>query len=181
MEKTEPTLWSALSEFQQECPVIEKSTQAFKYKYANLASIMQTIHPLLKRHGLVLAQPINGRIIKTILTHIPTGEQLISETEIPVADQNLAGMNQYQTDGSAISYYRRYSLSMLCLITDKDTDAGGASSNQPTDKRRRVKVGTSLFKNAVKGVEDGNDRDELSKHFIVDDETWQEILKAAQS
>jgi hypothetical protein len=35
-------------------------------------------------------------------------------------------MNEYQSFGSAISYYRRYSLtSCLGLVSDKDTDAAG--------------------------------------------------------
>ena len=36
-------------------------------------------------------------------------------------------MNEYQSYGSGVTYYRRYALSsMLGLVTDKDTDAAGA-------------------------------------------------------
>jgi hypothetical protein len=37
-------------------------------------------------------------------------------------------MNEYQSYGSGVTYFRRYALSsMLGLVTDKDTDAAGSS------------------------------------------------------
>lgn len=128
MEKkttTKQTIWSALSAFQQDCPVIGKSTSGYNYKYADLPTIMGVINPILAKHGLVLAQPIQGAKIQTILTHIKSGEQLISEADIPQGVV-LNKMNQFQIDGSAITYYRRYALSsMLGIVTDEDTDASG--------------------------------------------------------
>jgi len=47
MEKktTKATLWSALSDFQEECPAINKGAKGYGYKYADLPSIMEVINP----------------------------------------------------------------------------------------------------------------------------------------
>jgi hypothetical protein len=125
-------LFKALSGFQQEVPVILKDTQAYGYKYADLPEIFKVINPLLKKHGIGFAQPIEGNSIKTIIFHIESGETLESTTEIPQNVQ-LKGMNDFQVLGSAITYIRRYALSsILGLITDKDTDASGEQVKEPT-------------------------------------------------
>lgn len=118
-------LFKALANFQQECPIILKDTQAVGYKYADLPAIFPVINPILKKNGLGFTQLINGMSIKTIIFHIESGEQLESSTDIPQGVQ-LKGMNDFQVLGSAITYIRRYALSSaLGLVTDKDTDASG--------------------------------------------------------
>ena len=52
----------AISEFQQEVPVIHKDTQGFGYTYADLPKIFEVINPLLKKHGLGFTQPLEGNI-----------------------------------------------------------------------------------------------------------------------
>lgn len=116
-------IFKALAKFQQECPVIIKSTPGFGYNYADLPAIYFIIMPLLKGNGLGFTQLLEGEGIVTILFHVESGEELRSTTIIPQNIQ-LAKMNTYQVMGSAYSYYRRYALSsMLGIITDKDTDA----------------------------------------------------------
>tara|TARA_R110000824_G_scaffold167421_1_gene344392 strand:- start:517 stop:1086 length:570 start_codon:yes stop_codon:yes gene_type:complete len=130
-------LFKALAAFQQECPIIHKGTQGYGYSYADLPTILKTINPLLAKHGLGFTQPVDLDTIQTIIFHVESGEQLTSSTLMP-SDVELKGMNQFQVDGSKISYYRRYSLSsILGLVTDKDTDGGGAPTKA---KPKKVKV-----------------------------------------
>jgi hypothetical protein len=122
-------LMKALGDFQQECPVIHKDTIGHKYTYADLPKIYSVINPLLKKHGLVVSQPLQDNTIKTILYHVPSEEFLESSTPIPYV-QLLGGMNEYQAYGSGVTYFRRYALSsMLGLVTDKDTDASGEQAS----------------------------------------------------
>lgn len=115
----------SLAAFQQECPVIHKATKGYGYSYSDLPTIFAVINPLLKKHDLGFTQLIEGNTIKTILFHIETEQNFISETAIP-QDVSLKGMNQFQVLGSAVTYLRRYALSsMLGIVTDKDTDAAG--------------------------------------------------------
>ena len=118
-------LFKALADFQQECPVIHKDSQAHKYTYADIPKIYEVINPLLKKHSLGFTQPLQDGGIRTIVFHIPSGETLESFTPIPLVSMN--GMNDYQAYGSGITYFRRYAISsILGLVTDKDTDAQGS-------------------------------------------------------
>ena len=119
-------LIKALSEFQNECPIIHKDTKGHNYTYADLPQIFSVINPLLKKHKLCFTQLLENDGIRTILFHVESGEQLESFTTIPLV--KLGAMNEYQSYGSGVTYFRRYALSaMLGLVTDKDTDAVGAS------------------------------------------------------
>lgn len=185
MEKktTKATLWSALSDFQEECPAINKGAKGYGYKYADLPSIMEVINPLLKKHKLVISQPLDGRAIITKLVHIPTGECIESRIEIPEGVM-LKGMNQYQSDGSAITYYRRYSLSVLGIVTDEDNDAAGKQvTKQPTIavKRNITKSSKAAFQRCVERYKEGWDRDEMEKYVGISDEIWEEIVKASNA
>ena len=118
-------LYKSLAQFNEEVPVIHQDTKGFNYTYANLSAIFKVIKPLLKKHGLSFTQLLNGDSLKTIIFHVESGETLESEVNIP-QDVTLNKMNTFQIIGSAITYYRRYSLSAaLGLITDKDIDACG--------------------------------------------------------
>lgn len=117
-------LYKAIAEFQQECPVIHKGTNGHNYTYADLPAIFKVIMPLLKKHKLGFVQPLQDDKLQTIVFHTETGETITSEVTIPQVV--LRGMNEYQSLGSAISYFRRYALcSILTIIADKDTDAAG--------------------------------------------------------
>jgi hypothetical protein len=119
-------LIKALSDFQNDCPIIHKDTKGHNYTYADLPQIFSVINPLLKKHKLCFTQLLQDNGIRTILFHVESGEQLESFTTIPTV--KLGAMNEFQSYGSAVTYYRRYCLSsMLALVTDKDTDAAGSS------------------------------------------------------
>ena len=96
-------IFKAISEFQQEVPVIHKDTQGFGYTYADLPKIFEVINPLLKKHGLGFTQPLEGKSIRTIIFHIESGETLESVIDIP-QEVDLKGMNDFQVLGSAITY-----------------------------------------------------------------------------
>jgi hypothetical protein len=118
-------LIKALSDFQNDCPIIHKDTKGHNYTYADLPQIFSVINPLLKKHKLCFTQLLQDNGIKTILFHVESGEQIESHTPIPLV--KLGAMNEYQSYGSGVTYYRRYALSsMLGIVTDKDTDAAGA-------------------------------------------------------
>lgn len=142
-------LFKALADFQYECPTILKNTQGYGYVFADLPKIFEVINPLMQKHGLGFTQLLNGNEIVTIIFHSESGEKLESTTPIPLVQ--LKGMNDYQSFGSGITYFRRYCLSaMLGLVTDKDTDAGGEQTGKKlptlTDER---------FQNALQSIADG--------------------------
>ena len=116
-----------LSAFQNECPIIHKDTKGHNYTYADLPQIFSTINPLMKKHGLCFSQLLENDGLRTILFHVESGESLESFTPIPKI--KLGAMNEYQSFGSGVTYYRRYAISsMLGLVTDKDIDAAGVQA-----------------------------------------------------
>jgi hypothetical protein len=143
-------LFKALANFQQEVPVIHEDTRGYGYTYSSLNTIFKTINPLLQKHGLGFTQVIDGTTIKTTVFHSETGEHIISSADIP-QDVVLKGMNTFQVMGSAITYYRRYTLStMLGLVTDKDADASGEQV-----KSKPVLSDEDMIERMIKGVQNG--------------------------
>jgi hypothetical protein len=158
-------LFKALAAFQQEVPVIHKGTQGFGYSYADLPAIFDKINPLLKKHGLGFTQMLDTKegidYIVTLIFHVESGENLESKVAIPHV--TLKGMNDFQSFGSGVTYYRRYALSSsLGLVTDKDTDASGEQVKKlPTIDAKR-------FQKAVEAIQSGNyTREELESKFTL--------------
>ena len=139
-------LIKSLAEFQNECPIIHKDTKGHNYTYADLPQIFSVINPLLKKHKLCFTQLLENNGIRTILFHVESGEQLESFTSIPTV--KLGAMNEFQSIGAGISYFRRYSISsLLGLVTDKDTDASGSS--MPIAKRYPEKNGSTDWESII--------------------------------
>ena len=160
-------LFKSLAEFQQEVPTIHKATQGYGYTYADLPKIFEVINPLLKKHGLGFTQLINGTELITIVFHVETGETIESKTAIPQGVQ-LKGMNDFQVLGSAISYLRRYCISsILGIVSDKDTDAGGEQIKvEAKNESKKVAIDDKRLAKALKAITEGEyTTEELLKTF----------------
>jgi hypothetical protein len=136
-------LYKALAGFQQEVPVILKETKGYGYEYADWASILKEVNPLMAKYGLGFYQALNGndtsQWVYTVVFHVESGEKIESSTFIPKTVQ-LKGMNDFQVLGSACTYLKRYALSsILGLVTDKDTDASGEQVEKKTVEKYLVK------------------------------------------
>ena len=157
-------LFKALSNFQSECPVIHQDTKGFNYTYADLSKIHSIINPILRKHGLCITQPLEKKGIRTILYHIESGESLESYITIPRVE--LKGQNDYQSYGSGITYFKRYSISaMLSIITDKDLDACGVQEQpkslqiwkQEIDKCKSVDELNIYYANSQQSINNNKD------------------------
>lgn len=117
-------LSSALLKFQSEIkPVIkDASNPYFKSKYADLASILETIRAPLAKEGLSFVQfPSGDGGLTTLLMHT-SGEWIEETFSMRAVD------SKPQTYGSMITYMRRYALaSILGLSTEEDDDGNAAS------------------------------------------------------
>ena len=156
-------LFKALAAFQQEVKPIFKGTKGYGYSYADLPTIFDKINPLLQKHGLGFTQLINtheeDNYLNTIIFHVESGETLESNTLIPQV--NLKNMNDYQSFGSGVSYFRRYCISScLGLVTDKDTDAAG----EQVKVVKKEKLNTKRFADALIEVQEGK----ITKDKLID-------------
>ena len=118
------TLQTQLLEFQKKVNVIKRDAKNphFKYTYASLTQIISEVKPLLSECGIVLTQPLINGNVSTFLTY--GSEVLESSIPLPVGLQP-------QPLGSAITYFRRYTLASLLALEIDDDDANEASK-QPT-------------------------------------------------
>jgi len=163
-------IYKSLASFQQECQVIHKGTKGYGYSYADLPSILSVINPLLKKHKLGFTQLLDGTELRTILFHVSSGDTIESCVAIPQGVQ-LKGMNDFQVFGSAVSYFRRYSLSsILGIVSDKDLDAAGeqvnSKKNQPNIKFEKGSLTDLQFARAVETIKEGKySKEQLLKTF----------------
>ena len=104
----------------------------FKSNYATLQSVVDTIKPILAKHGLGYTQTFHehtgGIAVETVILH-ESGQQISNGVlRVPATKQDAQGY------GSAITYARRYSLQTAVGIAPEDDDDGNAAcapSNAP--------------------------------------------------
>jgi hypothetical protein len=117
----------ALVKVQSDLENLTKDTQAFKYKYVKLDKLVDAVKEPLNKNGIFFTQmPLgNGSEVGVRTTFYHTsGEWIATQMLSPIAE--LQGQNMYQSQGSAITYFRRYQLAaMLGLCDIDDTDAQG--------------------------------------------------------
>ena len=131
MQKSESiaALAAALAKAQGEMENASKNSQNphFRSKYADLAEIINTVRPVLAKHGLSVTQfpSFDGTLahVETIIAH-QSGEWMSGTTSSPVQKADPQGI------GSATTYLRRYSLAAVCNLAQEDDDAN-ASSKAP--------------------------------------------------
>lgn len=131
----EKTFESRLLQFQTQIGIIKKDSKNphFKNTYASLEQILSEVKPILTDCGLILLQPINDKGVCTVITMENGTETDFVESYIPLPT-NLAP----QPLGSAITYYRRYTLSSLLALEIDDDDA--QSTNKPVVQTLAEKV-----------------------------------------
>ena len=125
------TLTDKLLEFQKQISVIKKDAKNphFKNTYATLKQVLSEVKPVLNEVGLLITQPIDERGIGTVITD---GKDSISSfIPIPVglAPQPL---------GSAISYFRRYTICSLLALEIDDDDAHMTTTSKPIATKENI-------------------------------------------
>ena len=93
----------------------------FKNTYADLNALIEAVEPILLEKGLVMLQPITGGEVKTIIVDVESGEQIESAMILPA-------ILDPQKIGSAITYFRRYTLQSLMSLQAVDDDGQAAST-----------------------------------------------------
>ena len=112
------TINTKLLEFQKKIGIIKKDSKNphFKNTYASLTQILSEVKPLLTECGLILIQPISLEGVGTTIIDFETGEKIETVISLPT---NLSP----QQLGSAITYFRRYTLASLLSLEIDDDDA----------------------------------------------------------
>lgn len=201
-------IFTQLIAAQKEFPRIaqDQKAQAFGkgsgYKYANISSCLDTILPILNRHGLAVVQKTtteSGRVGIETLLYSEEGESLSSGVFYVTTE----GLQQkgVQAFGSAVTYARRYSLvSFLGLSYGEDDDDGRAASEdaykgqrkpQPAPKQPPEKPDPNRYVNLVNQAKqvcmDGLDAYKVffgkltadEKHYLIDSKIHDQLKQEA--
>ena len=123
MTNKKESIYNKLYKVQREIGAISKdSTNPFyKSKYFDINSLIKQVTPILEKHKLLLLQPIKNGEQHSIIYDIDNGDSVESSLSLPT---NLDA----QKIGSAITYYRRYTLQSLLGLQAEDDDGNNASS-----------------------------------------------------
>lgn len=132
-------IYRKLIEVQREMKVLVKdeTNPFFNSKYADINKIIETVKPIMDKHGIIVMQPLtylNGcgdtvPAITTKLIDADTGECIESTTPIPFTSAKA------QDWGSAFTYWRRYSLQAMLLLQAEDDDGNTASGKKSAPRK----------------------------------------------
>ncbi len=115
-------IYQKLFEAKKEIGKISKDSTNpfFKSKYFDINALLEHVEPILQKHNLLLLQPIEDRKVITTILDIDSEKMVSSGLDLP-------DITDPQKLGSAITYYRRYTLQSLLGLQAEDDDANLAS------------------------------------------------------
>ena len=129
----------------------------FKNTYADLNALIEAVEPILLEKGLVLLQPIKEGKVFTIITSIIDSYSVESYIDLP---NNL---NPQQL-GSAVTYFRRYTLQSLLSLQAVDDD--GQHASQPV-KVAKTECDDKTFETIKQAIIDGKRTIEQAKEKFI--------------
>jgi len=141
------SIYKQLLEVQKEVGAISKDSKNpfFKSKYFDINKLIEVVKPVLSKHGIVLIQPIENNKVFSTLIDVESGENVSSSLELP-------NLTDPQKIGSAISYYRRYTLSSLLGLQAEDEDGNGLKAKPKPKVKQDVKDWGKLLEAIANGV-----------------------------
>lgn len=133
----------AMTDFQGECPIIEKKKEGGKtnsgqvaYKYASLAMITKVTAPIMRQFGLSYKFDVeiaNGRVKVTCIAKHEMGHSESSSMDISFATKTGV-MSNPQQEAATVTFAKRYALINAFGITTGDEDIDAKAPAQITSE-----------------------------------------------
>src|SRR5262245_34118849 len=128
---------AALVKAQAEFPAIARThtvrTEKYSYKYADLADVLNSVGPPLRKHGIALVflseMTDTCPMISAVLVH-QSGEMLKATLPLVMAESS-------QQTGSRISYLKRYLASLVTGTATEDDDDGQRGGHSAPQRARK--------------------------------------------
>jgi hypothetical protein len=144
--KTEPTgpatIAEALAAAQAELtdPPKDSVNPHFKSRYADLATVLKTVRPVLARHGIALVQTTDILDGVTVLVTrlLWRDEEILGRYPMQPTKADPQGL------GSAMTYARRYALQAIVGVAADDDDDDGNAASAPKPSAPRVEDTAAL-------------------------------------
>jgi hypothetical protein len=130
----------------------------FKNNYADINALIEEVEPILLENRLLLLQPIEDGYVYSRIVDIDTSEICESCMKLPE-------IQDPQKIGSAVTYYRRYTLQSLLSLQAVDDDANLSSEAVKSQKQGLTQ---ERFLKALEGIKNGTvSKQDLSKFELT--------------
>ena len=118
------TIYQKLFDAKKEIGKLTKDAKNpfFKSSYLSLNGLLEAVEDVLVKHDLLLLQPIEQGAVKTVIIDVDSTKDNVVESYVI-----LPNITDPQKLGSAITYYRRYTLQSLLGLQAEDDDGNTAS------------------------------------------------------
>jgi hypothetical protein len=113
-----------IARIQDKIGKLTKDTKGYNYKYFDINQLLEKLQPLLREEKLVVTQPIENGSVVTRISSTENENDVFSTFESAI---KLPENVEPQKLGSAITYYRRYSLVSLLALEAEDDDGATAT------------------------------------------------------
>ena len=174
----EKTLNSKLLDFQKRVGIVKKDSKNphFKNTYASLTQILGEVKPLLTECGLVLVQPISLDGVGTTIIDCETNEKIETIISLP------SNLNPQQL-GSAITYFRRYTLASLLALEIDDDDAQSTVKSVTNERFVPKELTQQQFEAMLKSINEGGKETVIKAmdKYIIDAEKLKALNIAIQN
>ena len=165
-------IYVKLHKAKQQIGTVKKNAKNphFKNTYADLNALIDAVEPILLENDLILLQPLENGKVYTRVVDINTSEILESYIDLPTSGTP-------QAMGSAITYFRRYTLQSLLSLQAEDDD--GTKASTPTTPTKEVlSIGSSKFIACKQALIDGKGTiEQIKGKYEVSKEVEQSLLK----
>jgi len=171
--KNKMNIYQKLFHLQQEIGSISKDAKNpfYKSKYFDINSLIGQLKPLLAKHNLLLMQPINDNKVYSVI-HDLDGSSVTSSMELPV------GLDA-QKMGSAVTYFRRYTLQSLLGLQAVDDDGNLASTTRP--QKPALTKSNPKFQGILEWVQKGGRVDKLLDRYTIEPELYSSLKKMEEN
>lgn len=152
-----------LFNLQQEIGTISKDAKNpfYKSKYFDVNSLINQLQPLLKSHRLLLLQPIEEDLVYSEIICIDGGGSVVSSLKLP-------DLNDPQKLGSAITYFRRYTLASLLGLQAVDDDGNlGSGKVESQVEKKWLNENTPEFSKAIEYIQQGGNVEDIKSKYKV--------------
>lgn len=163
-------IYSKLLKVQTEIGAISKDTKNpfYNSKYFDINSLLRQVMPLLQKQELVLIQPIQDGQVKSVIIDTEGGS--VESTMF------LPDINDPQKLGSAITYYRRYTLQSLLALQAEDDD-GNATINQVSEVQKDwLNENTPEFSKAIEYIKNGGKIQAIQAKYKLSKKVKEQLL-----
>ena len=145
--------FAALTGFQKECPVVEKTKKVMnkkksddkeagvRYSYAPLEDVVATVQPFLEKWGFswtVKPTQTDGHVKASCYAHHKDGHEEVTEFEVPLDPQSY--MSDPQRAAAALTFARRYAFINAFGIVTKGEDNDAQQDDEPRRTREPLRT-----------------------------------------